>query len=444
MDKQFFKMSHYNSVTLLKDGQMYQKDYLSLIKNAKKTIHLQTYIFMIDDFGTLVREELIAASKHGVKIYLLLDSIGSRLLDLKSEKKLREAGVIVERFNKIQFIWPYSWGRRLHHKILLVDDKFCIIGGINVQGVTPSSETTQQLDFALLIKGPVLTKLTLYCQFLFLKSSRKKIHFAHHKRPEILQDFKGVDCKILINDWVYRRWQISRQYAHLTKKAKNEITIINSYFFPRKIFMKQLVEAAARGVRVRLILPKFSDWSKYILASEFLYSYFLKNGVEIYLWKNSILHGKLATIDGKFTTVGSFNLNYTSYQQNLEMNVNIYSKTFTQDVQKEIEWIIENGCEKLDAKIFIEKATYTKRFERFFYYIVLAVIANFSIALTYQENSKYPSKVTNQIRIGSSMVFFLLGVMGILYSFLPSMTLILLGLILLIQQLFLNKKRQGP
>jgi cardiolipin synthase len=444
MDKQFFKMSHHNSVTLLKDGQMYQKDYLSLIKNAKKTIHLQTYIFMIDDFGILVRDELIAASERGVKIYLLLDSIGSRLLDLKSENKLREAGVIVERFNKIQFIWPQSWGRRLHHKILLIDEEFCIIGGINVQGVTPSSTKTQQLDFALLIKGPVLSKLTLYCQFLFFKSSHKKIHFAHHKRPETLQDFKGVDCKILINDWVYRRWQISRQYAHLTKKAKNEITIINSYFFPRKIFMKQLVEAAARGVRVRLILPKFSDWSKYILASEFLYSYFLKNGVEIYLWKNSILHGKIATIDGKFTTVGSFNLNYTSYQQNLEMNVNIYSKTFTQDVQKEIEWIIENGCEKLDPKIFIEKATFIKRFERFFYYIVLAFIANFSIALTYQENSKSPSKVANKIRIGSSMVFLLLGAMGILYSFLPSIILILLGFILLIQQLFLNKKRQGP
>jgi cardiolipin synthase len=148
-------------------------------------------------------------------------------------------------------------------------------------------------------------------------------------------------------------------------------------------FMRQLVLAARRGVKVRLILPKYSDWPSWVLASQYLYLYFLRNGIEVYQWKASILHGKLATVDGEATTIGSFNLNYTSYQQNLEMNVDIFSSDFTQDIDRKIDGWITDSCEKIELNEFAKASTFKIWFMRRLYYVLLSVVANFSVALSF-------------------------------------------------------------
>lgn len=441
MEHNFFHISKNNYVQFLQDGPQYKDEYLNLIKHANKIIHLQTYIFMMDDFGKEVFEELIKATQRKVQVFVLVDSVGSRLFKLEHEEQLVNAGVTFLRFNSLQIKWLYSWGRRLHHKILLVDQEACLVGGINIMDSLHADHDYPQLDFALLLKGPVIPRLTQYCEMIFKISLRKKINF-----PQIpyTQKFAGVvDLKIVVNDWVYRRWQITKQYTQLTKKAKNEITIINSYFFPRIVFMKQLVAARKRGVRVRLILPKYSDWPSYILASEFLYAYFLKNGVEIYLWKKSILHGKLATIDDHWATIGSFNLNYTSYHQNLEMNVNIYSEDFVQKLKYEINNLILEGCEKLDPNDFLKKSPTSLKIKRIFYYIILSIIANFSIGLISQEEDTRDNRILNVLRIVGATFFLLLGILGLILPILPGIPFLLISILLVSKQIVMNRKKEA-
>ena len=214
MEHNFFQISKYNQATFFHNGKSYREEYLRLIQNAKKSIHLQTYIFMMDSFGKLVHGELIKASKRGVKVYLIVDSVGSRLLNHKSEKELIDSGINFLRFNRIQLKWLYSWGRRLHHKILLIDEQESFVGGINVLASEISASAAPQLDFAIFLKGPVIARLTQYCQMIFKKTSLKKIHFS--PITELPPIPGGVELKIMINDWVYRRWQITRQYNHLT------------------------------------------------------------------------------------------------------------------------------------------------------------------------------------------------------------------------------------
>ncbi|MGZ3809040.1 MAG: phospholipase D-like domain-containing protein, partial [Bacteriovorax sp.] len=417
MEHNFFHLSRNNHVEFIQDSPRYYEEFLNLIKNAKTVIHLQTYIFTMDEFGSLVHAELINAIQRKVQVYLLIDSVGSRFFDQKAEQELVNAGVNFLRFNSIQIKWLYSWGRRLHHKILLVDQEASLIGGINVNSTINKMTNSYQLDFAVFLKGPVILRLSQYCQMIYKMASRKKVHFPPLIAPQSYPE--GSAVKLLVNDWVYRRWQITKHYTHLAEKAREEITIINSYFFPRRTFMKQLVAAAKRGVRVRLILPKYSDWPSYILASEFLYDYFLKGGVEIYQWNKSILHGKLATIDDHWATIGSFNLNYTSYQQNLEMNVNVYSKEFASELKKNIDTIIKEGCDKLDARTFVTKSPLKIRIERLFYYIVLSVVANFSIGLIYQEDNNKENRFYNLLRIVGSLFFFILGILGLILPLMP-------------------------
>lgn len=442
MDHNLFHRTKNNQITYFEDGIKYQSHYLDLIRNAKRNVHLQTYIFELDEFGTKVYEELLNAATRGLDIYLLIDSIGSRPITPQIEDKIKTAGIHFHRFNSIQIKWLYSWGRRLHHKVLLVDEEVAFVGGINVNSIKDNQTGIQQLDFALLLRGPVVAQLTQYLQTIFKKASGyKKITFSPSPTPPTFQD-GGAEVKILVNDWVYRRWQITKQYAHMTKKAKREITIINSYFFPRRTFMIQLVEAAKRGVKVRLILPKLSDWPSYILASEYLYAYFLNNGVEIYQWKKSILHGKLATIDDEWATIGSFNLNYTSYQQNLEMNVNVYSEKFTKELKDNIEYLISTGCEKINAKEFLKDSPFHIKVKRVVYYVIVALVANFSIGMIYQEDDNRGNRVYNLIRIIGALFFLALGIIGSLFPLMPGIPFLIISFLLTYKQILLNKKKE--
>jgi len=399
---------------------------------------LQTYIFEIDQIGSKVKKELILAAKRGVEVCVLVDSIGSRNLTEEAEQEFREAGVYFCRFNSIQVKWLYRWGRRLHHKILLIDYTEAIVGGINVLYACIPGSNIPQLDFAIYLKGPATVELAQYCQQIFKKSCVSSLPIRR------IEDYahvtSGHELGISINDWINGRSFITKQYARMTTEAVEQITIINSYFFPRRKFMKQLTAAAARGVRVRLILPKYSDWPSYILASEYLYEYFLKRGVEIYQWNKSVLHGKLATIDNSWSTIGSFNLNYTSYQQNLEMNVDIYSPAFTNYLNQEIEGIIAEGCEKVDIQTFHEKVSFKIRLARLGFYLILSIIANFSIGLSFQEDRNKEHRFYHILRILGAIVFFLIGLVGALLPIVPGFPFFIISFLLVYKQILLNKK----
>lgn len=434
-----FKKTNGNLIQFFKESEEYYQQYLDLIQSAQKSIHLQTYIFHDDKFGRAVINALKSASRRQVKIYLLIDSLGSFSLSEYVERELIEAGINFCWFNFVHLKRLGQVGRRLHHKVLLVDDQKAIIGGINV--ISDSFQTDgkpHQLDFAVLIEGPVIEDLTTYCRHIFNKSSKTKIKFENSFVTSVAYS-NGVDLKISINDWIYQRWQITRQYSELTNSAEKEITILNSYFFPRRKFMKQLSRASKRGVRIRLILPELSDWPWYVLASQYLYSYFLKNGVEIYQWKQSVLHGKLATIDGKWSTIGSFNLNYTGYQQNLEMNVAVYSAEFTENLNFEIEKMLKDGCEKIEMAQFIEKASLKTRALRFICYIGLQIIANLSVGIALQEE-KNRNRFIKAIFVITALVLMLLGIIGSVVPSIPGTFFLILAITLLMFQVLLNNK----
>lgn len=439
MISKLFKKTDGNLIQFFKESDEYYRQYLDLIYNAKTSIHLQTYIFQDDKFGRAVINALKSASRRQVKIYLLIDSLGSFSLSDYVEQELSESGIHFTWFNFVHLKRIGQIGRRLHHKVLLVDNQKAFVGGINVISDSYQIENKiHQLDFAVLIEGPVTRDLTIYCQHIFNKSSKNKIEFSEDHLRQVPYS-NGVTLKISINDWIYQRWQITRQYSELTKSAKKEITILNSYFFPRRKFMKQLSQASKRGVKIRLILPELSDWPWYVFASQYLYSYFLKNGVEIYQWKKSVLHGKLATIDGKWSTIGSFNLNYTGYQQNLEMNVDVYSTEFTENLNFEIEKIIKNGCERIEINQFVEKASLKIRALRFVCYIGLQIIANLSVGIAFQEEQNR-NRLIKSFLVITAFVFMLIGMIGSIMPSISGTVFLILSILILMIQVLLNNK----
>lgn len=439
MQNEFFRRTRGNRIHLWTEGEEYYTRYLQLIREATESVHLQTYIFAEDRFARAVQQELIEASERGVGVYVVVDSVGSMAFSHVSEKALRAAGVKFCRFNGLRFRWLGQWGRRLHHKVLMADNRIALVGGINVVSESYQNEQNvpHQLDFAVELEGPVSSEIARYCQKIFSKACRPHEKF---KAPEaVLPQPDGVDLKISINDWIYRRWQITRQYSELTKVAEKDILILNSYFFPRPKFMKQLSAAVKRGVRVRLILPRFSDWPSYVKATQYLYAYFLKHGIEVYEWKNSIMHGKLASIDGNWSTVGSFNLNYTSYQQNLEMNVDVHDARFTEDMNTYIDQLIQEGCEKIEAQTFAHRSGWSVKVSRFMFYVLLSLIANFSIGLSVQEDRTL-TPFQRILLVGATMLLVVVGLLGLLLPIMPGIPFLVVAIILIYRQVRSNEK----
>lgn len=434
--------SNYTRATTLKlfvEGEDYFNYYIHLIDSAESYIHLQTYIFEMDEFGSRVHAALIRAAKRGVQVCVLVDHIGSQRFSFEAAASLIEHKVLFQRFNSFSYKRFFRMGRRLHHKILLADAKYALVGGINVTHSNYRLGQIHQLDFAVELQGPVVKELSLYGQAIFKKAYHEKVKLVRIPPIIIESNPSDIIVKISINDWIYRRWQIAKTYSKLINEAQKEITIVNAYFFPRRKFKQQLVRAARRGVKVRLVLPKISDWPSYILASEYLYSYFLKHNVEIYLWEKSVLHGKMATVDGHFATIGSFNLNYTSYQQNLEMNVDIMSVKETQRWDNILNNLIETGCKKITLQSFERESTLRVKVLRFFFYIILSIVANMSVTLTYQEDNN-KNKFYSLLRLCGVFIFFILGVIGAILPIMPGTPFFIICFLLIYRQVLFIKK----
>ncbi len=441
--EKLFSSTTNNHLTLLLDGPDYGEQFIQAIQTATISIHLQTYIFEIDAFGLRVFDALIEAAKRGVLIYILVDSIGSNHFPQKCIDHLRQNHVYFAFFNHVQWRWVYQWGRRLHHKILIIDRTLAFVGGINIHHSYEKNYLFPRLDFAVSIEGEMITPLIQYCESLFLKnwySLRSHIQFPSYPTPPISAKIT-YPSRFLVNDWIYGRKEIGEKYLEMIRQAQENIYIINSYFFPRRKLMKELLKAAKRGVHLYLILPAFSDWSSYIYASEFLYSYLNHPNITIYRWHKSILHGKMATIDNHLTTIGSFNLNYTSFQFNLEMNIQVDSLDFTKNVNGTIHQLIHTGCDVVDQQQFHLSSSWVRKIKRLFYYLTFSFFANFSVGLSIQDLKQNKKFFIQLLFLILTLFCLILGFVGSLYQHPIGLIILALSLMIVYYRLVNNNTK---
>ena len=206
------------------------------------------------------------------------------------------------------------------------------------------------------------------CQEINQREFRKKKTSIITKHTEPETDF--ILAQFRVNDWLRGKNQIAASYFREIRKAKHSITIIASYFLPGLRLKKALIDAAGRGVEINIILSGISDVPVFRVATSYLYRVFLNHSINIYEWKKSILHGKVAVIDNEWTTIGSFNLNHLSAFGSIELNVDVLDKTFAKSCSKHFMDVIENGCEKIEVK--------TNNNHSFFYRLKRAVAFYFT------------------------------------------------------------------
>jgi cardiolipin synthase len=129
-----------------------------------------------------------------------------------------------------------------------------------------------------------------------------------------------------------------------------------------------MLQAAKRGVRVKVIAAGRSDVLVSKHAERWLYDWLLRNNIELYEYKSNILHGKLAVCDDQLLTLGSYNINNISAYATIECNLNVKDAPFIQTVHTLLEQIIANDCEKITSEQLVKSRNVFIRFTRWISY----------------------------------------------------------------------------
>ncbi len=353
MNSRPFKRNSFNieeylktaDIRLVYSGNDYFETLETLIHSATHTLHFQTYIFEEDETGKRIARDLKAASLRGVEIYMILDSFGSNSLSPKFVNDLRSSGIHFRFFSPLFSSRNISFGRRLHHKVIVADLSTALVGGINVADKYHGSETEPPwLDYAILLKGNVCRDIDKICKRIY---GRKFIRQQNNVPPKqhLLNENSAV--RIRENDRLRRKNQISDSYLQAIKNSKKSIYITCCYFLPGIKLRKALIKAAKRGVEIHLIMAGVSDVPVFQTATRWLYDFLFRNGIKIYEWEKSVLHGKGAVVDTIWTTIGSFNLNHLSAYGSIELNIDILDEQFSKAFQQQLISVIETGCKQV-------------------------------------------------------------------------------------------------
>ncbi len=344
-----------NKIRLIRGGRPYFDQLLQLINQAEEIIHLQVYIYDDDETGKEVTAALMSAARRNVSVYLIVDGYASQKLSKKFIREVEDAGIHFRFFEPLFRSRHSYFGRRLHHKVVVTDNRFALVGGINISNhYNDMPGEKGWLDFALHVEGEIVKELCRLCQKIWAGYlPDKRLNLCRESQfPLQINPKEDSPLRVRRNDWITKRNQISRSYLEMFRKANQQIIMMSGYFLPGPVMRKNMKKATRRGVKIKLILAGISDVMVAKNAERFMYSWLFRNNIEVYEYKPSVLHGKVAVCDGAWATIGSYNLNIISAYASIELNIDVNHPGFAEMLQATLEKIIAQDCVQITKEDF--------------------------------------------------------------------------------------------
>jgi len=354
-----------NQVELLENGCDFFPALCSAIAAARHSVHLETYIFTLDRTGRQVLASLCAAAARGVKVRVVIDGFGSASDVQAIRGQIDQAGgqCLVFRPEPRWFVrWVPSRQRlrRLHRKIAVIDGALALVGGINIIDDYDDLEpqvgiSVPRFDYAVSVRGPLVPYAAHAQKLLWMRLNwaRLRRHPSAWRRLRLAPPHQGAAAPVgtlraalVLRDNLRYRKTFERAYLYGIERAQKDILIANAYFLPGKQFRRALIEAARRGVRVRVLLQGKIEYRMQYHATRALYAPLLAEGIEIYEYMPSYLHAKVAVIDA-MAIVGSSNIDPFSFLLAREANVVVDDAAFAGQLQHSLEQAMAQGGSRI-------------------------------------------------------------------------------------------------
>ena len=374
-----------HQIRLIEGGQAYFEALVSALEQARSQVHIETYIFDFHGAAAMVAEALERAALRGLRVWVVVDGVGTPGLPPEWRARFARAGVdwrVYSPLGTLGLLIPSRW-RRLHRKLCVIDGHLAFCGGINIldDWYDPHHGTLAQprLDFAVCARGALVQQMQETMAQLWWRIQGVR-HVRQQQFPEAFSSFRAAGLHLpwtrndthaldgrwvakaglLLRDNVLYRSQIERAYLKAIGAARHEIVIANAYFLPGRRLRKALIHAAQRGVRVRLLLQGRYEYFMQYHATRPVYGVLLAAGVEIHEYEASFLHAKVAVIDPHndrpWATVGSSNLDPLSLLLAREANVVVADQAFAQQLYQRLHLAIEQQSKPVLAEVDVQRA----------------------------------------------------------------------------------------
>jgi len=346
----------HNHFDLLVRGAAYFPLLIAAIELARDEVLLETYLYEDDATGRAVTSALCAAARRGVRVHVLVDGFGARHLAEAFRSQFAQSGVQLLVFRPLKFAWSQRVPqlRRMHRKLAVIDASIAFVGGINIIDDlsdlgSEKGELPPRLDYAVQVRGPLVADIALSARRLWAYAALTwlKRPWDWPTAPPPPPPAGTMRAALAVRDNLRRRHLIQSAYLAAIYRSREDIILAHAYFLPGRRLLRALCQASARGVRVRLLLQGRPDHPLLHYATLSLYDKLHMAGIELYEYRASHLHTKVAAIDGHWATVGSSNIDPFSLVLAREANVVIENAQFCATLRASLEAEIAAGAVRL-------------------------------------------------------------------------------------------------
>ncbi len=309
-----------NSVQVLRNGDEIFPAMLDAIRAAEATVDLMTFVYWQGEIAVQFAEAMCDRARAGVRVRLLIDALGGRLIERGLVDRMDSAGVQVEWFRKPLVKSPFKANHRLHRKVCVVDGRVAFTGGVGIaqEWCGDARDESEWRDTHLRVEGPAVDGL----QSAFIQDWAETGRDLFGDDDEFpVQSQTGTSTVQIVRGSASLGWDDMQSAFHIMLSAARErLRIATAYFAPDGDFLETLCAAPGRGVQVDLLVPgPHADKRVSQLTSEGVYDRLVGCGVRVWTFQPSMMHAKVMTVDGVAAVVGSSNFNRRSLDHDEEV-----------------------------------------------------------------------------------------------------------------------------
>ena len=327
-----------NCARLLIDGEQTFDAIFRAIGQARESVMVQFFIIRDDRLGKRLKDALIAAANRGVRIHVLFDSVGSKDISLAYVEAMRGTGIHVHGFvTNRQLGMRFQINFRNHRKLVLVDNEVAFIGGLNAadEYLSGGAKFASWRDTHLELRGPAIGALRVnFAEDWFYATDEIPRLTPHAQQPDANGD---MAVSVFASGPADKCNLCEAVYGTAILAARKRLWLASPYFVPDFALRQSLMQAALRGVEVRILLPSQPDHLLPWWSSFSYYPAMRDAGVQIYRYLPGFMHQKVMLVDDDFAIVGSVNADYRSFMLNFELSAAINDEAFAADVARMLE-----------------------------------------------------------------------------------------------------------
>lgn len=336
------------SLELLHQGPSMYERQLSAIRSAQRSVHLEAYIFRPGRYATAYLAALKERAQSGVRVRVVVDAIGSLQTPRAFFRELVDVGGEVHQYHPLRLQTLRRWNSRTHRNLLVIDGTSAFIGGAGVADHWARSDPPPWRDCIVMVRGEIVDGLQAVFAENWLECAGEllvdaNVFAVHGPAPSIA---KGVAIGSTPTAGGSTRARTVVQF--LLASASHTIDLCSPYFVPDLGIRRELIAARARGVRIRVLTGgPYSDHGIVRRAGRRRYGSLLSAGIAIHEYALHMLHVKALIVDGRWSLVGSANIDHRSFGLNDEVNLLVADAAFAGELQRSFEHDLI-GSELLD------------------------------------------------------------------------------------------------